>query len=150
MTRAALTTTTTATPNQGVPMPKAEINTTTTATPNQGVPMPRAESTTTTTTTPNPGVPMLESVPDTQRTPTPVRIPRATLRGLALDLRDDELRILTRIAERLKCGPPPYRWLRAAGDPRTFRSKEARLELEDAILYLTRAWLRAASQEVSR
>jgi hypothetical protein len=37
-----------------------------------------------------------------------------------------------------------------AGDTRAFRSKEAREELEDALVYLACAWLKSETQEVNR
>jgi hypothetical protein len=60
---------------------------------------------------------------------------RATLHSVACALGRDEVRVLMRIAERLAC------------DARSFRGKEAREELEDALVYLACAWLKAETQE---
>jgi hypothetical protein len=74
-----------------------------------------------------------EPIPDTLRMIAPEDAARATLHGVACDLGHDEVRVLTRIAERIR-------------DARTFRSKEAREELEDALVYLACAWLKAEAQ----
>ena len=55
----------------------------------------------------------------------------------------DEQRVLTRIAERLALGATTYGPLAVASDPRSFKSKEAREELEDALVYLACAWLKS-------
>jgi hypothetical protein len=62
----------------------------------------------------------------------------------------DEVQVLIRIAERLKLGRRAYGPLELAGDTRAFRSKEAREELEDALVYLACAWLKSETQEVNR
>ena len=59
----------------------------------------------------------------------------------ALDV--DEIRVLTRIAYRLEVGADVYGTLELAFDRRDFRSQEAREELEDALVYLACAWLKA-------
>jgi hypothetical protein len=64
------------------------------------------------------------------------------LAGIACQLGDDELRVLVRIAERLRFGARVYGALRVATDTRAFRTKEAREELEDALVYLACAWLK--------
>jgi hypothetical protein len=64
------------------------------------------------------------------------------LAGLAAQLPDDELRVLVRIAERLRVGAVHYGQLELAADGRSFRTKEAREELEDALVYLACAWLK--------
>jgi hypothetical protein len=97
-----------------------------------------------------PAVPVGEEpVPDTLRMITPEDAARATLNGAAGNLGRDELRVLTRIAERLQAGRLVYGPLFLANDTRSFRSKEAREELEDALVYLTIAWLKAQTQEVA-
>ena len=53
------------------------------------------------------------------------------------------------LAERLRVGQRQYGFLNLASDPRSFRSKEAREELEDALVYLACAWLRDSTQEVA-
>jgi len=78
---------------------------------------------------------------DTLRGFTPHEGLRATLNGLACELGDDELRVLTRLAERLKGGQTIYGQLCLETDPRNFRAKEAREEVEDALVYLACAWL---------
>jgi hypothetical protein len=82
-----------------------------------------------------------EAQADTLRGFTPHEAIRATLNGLACELGDDELRVLTRIAERLKGGQTIYGQLCLEKDPRKFRAKEAREEVEDALVYLACAWL---------
>jgi hypothetical protein len=56
-------------------------------------------------------------------------------------LGDDEMRVLARIAERLRHGAGVYGQLHLHRDTRDFR-KEAREELEDALVYLACAWLK--------
>ena len=90
-----------------------------------------------------------EPIPDTLRMITPEDAARAGLNGIACELGRDELRVLTRIAERIRAGRRSYGPLFLAGDRRAFRGKEAREELEDALVYLACAWLKAeATQEV--
>jgi hypothetical protein len=83
-----------------------------------------------------------EPMPDTLRMITPEDAARASLNGVARNLGRDEVRVLTRIAERLEVGARIYGPLFLATDGRTFRSKEAREELEDALVYLACAWLK--------
>jgi hypothetical protein len=77
------------------------------------------------------------------------RIPRVGARleldAVADTLGADEIRVLTRIALRLRTGATVYGALDVAFDPRKFRSEEAREELEDALVYLACAWLKAES-----
>jgi hypothetical protein len=88
---------------------------------------------------------------DTERMLTSETAARATLNGLACELGHDEVRVLTRIAERLRGGQDVYGQLDLISDPRKFRSKEAREELEDALVYLACAWLKTESNlEVTR
>ncbi len=75
---------------------------------------------------------------------------RAELSGIARGLGHDEVRVLTRIAVRLRDGRKVYGPLDLANDTREFRAKEAREELEDALVYLACAWLKTATQEVTR
>jgi hypothetical protein len=56
-------------------------------------------------------------------------------------LGDDEIRVLARIAERLRHGAGVYGQMHVASDRREFR-KEAREEVEDALVYLACAWLK--------
>jgi hypothetical protein len=65
------------------------------------------------------------------------------LARLTAHLDDDEVRVLVRIAERLRAGARVYGPLRLAHDERMFRTKEAREEIEDALVYLACAWLKA-------
>ena len=62
----------------------------------------------------------------------------------------DEVRVLTRIAERLHVGSRMYGPFYLATDARVFRDKEAREEIEDALVYLACAWLKAETEEVTR
>lgn len=79
----------------------------------------------------------------TERTP---RVgPRLELDAIADTLGADELRVLARIALRLRMGATVYGTLQVAFDERNFRSEEAREELEDALVYLACAWLKAES-----
>ncbi len=145
----------------GDPMPNpTEVQTEATT---DGEPMPNATEAQTEATTH--GVPMTdqtalfperegddmpdeEAMADTHRTLTPESAARATLTGLTCELGDDEVRVLTRIAERLLGGQATYGQLHLALDPREFRGKEAREEVEDALVYLACAWLKA--EEVTR
>ena len=68
--------------------------------------------------------------------------PWRELVGITAELGDDELRVLVRIAERLKGGMHQYGELRIAVDRREFRKTEARHEVEDALVYLACAWLK--------
>jgi hypothetical protein len=88
-----------------------------------------------------------EAMADTQRMLTPEDAARATLSGLACELGHDEVRVLTRIAQRLRGGRDTYGPLDLSVDTRTFRGKEAREEIEDALVYLACAWLQ--DQEVA-
>ena len=56
-------------------------------------------------------------------------------------LGEDELRVLTRIATRLRHGQEVYGKVHAATDTRDFRA-EAREELEDFLVYDALRWLR--------
>jgi hypothetical protein len=87
-----------------------------------------------------------ESIPDTLRMITHEDAARAALRGIVCDLGLDEVRVLTRIAERLQMGARQYGRLYLALDPRAFRGKEAREELEDTLVYLACAWLKEAGK----
>jgi hypothetical protein len=82
----------------------------------------------------------------------PAEFARAQLAGIATTLGHDELRVLTRIAERLQGGQLTYGPLDLASDPRQFRAKEAREEVEDALVYLACAWLKTETRnlEVNR
>lgn len=116
-----------------------------------GVPM--TDQTEPFTESPSRGEPMTEddeAIPDTQRMLTAEDAARATLTGVACQLGHDEVRVLTRIANRLKGGMAAYGPLRLETDTRQFRTKEAREELEDALVYLACAWLKTESHEVSR
>jgi hypothetical protein len=125
------------------------------ANPEHGEPM------TQTTTAANPqhpdGAPLTdtfddEPIPDTLPMLTPHDAARAVLTGVACELGLDEVRVLVRIGERLKTGRTQYGRLHLASDMRSFRSKEAREELEDALVYLACAWLKSEThdQEVTR
>ena len=89
-----------------------------------------------------------EPIPDTLRMITPEDAARAMLHGVAAGLGRDEVRVLMRIAERLRAGRLVYGPLTLACDTRSFRGNEAREELEDALVYLACAWLKAETQEV--
>jgi hypothetical protein len=113
--------------------------------------------TATTTTTANPdapkGAPMPtdqdEPIPDTVPMVTPKDAARAALDGVVRSLGRDEIRVLTFIAGRLAVGQRQYGPLLLAVDPREFRGKEAREEIEDALVYLACAWLKAETLEVN-
>jgi hypothetical protein len=74
---------------------------------------------------------------------------RAELDGVLDALGSEEVQVLIRLAERLKLGRRSYGPLQLACDTRAFRSKEAREELEDALVYLACAWLKSETQEVN-
>jgi len=83
----------------------------------------------------------IDSIPDTERSPD-----IGTLIALdqAIDkLGTDEMRVLTRIAERLAFGGAKYGALDLASDDRSFKSREAREEIEDALVYFACAWLKS-------
>ncbi len=67
--------------------------------------------------------------------------PRDALDTIVDTLGDDEVRVLTRIAERLRRGAAIYGALDAARDRRDFRA-EAREEVEDFLVYVACEWLR--------
>ena len=88
-----------------------------------------------------------DEIPDTMRMiPTTIQA-RAELAGLLDALNAEEVCVLVRIAERLKAGAQAYGPLHIQQDKRAFRSKEAREELEDALVYFACAWLKAETQE---
>jgi hypothetical protein len=78
---------------------------------------------------------------------TPEDAARASLRSIILTLGLEEMLVLGRIAERLRRGQEQYGFLHVASDRRSFRSTEAREELEDALVYLACAWLRSETRE---
>jgi hypothetical protein len=90
-----------------------------------------------------------EPIPDTLRMVTREDNARAALDGVVGSLGRDELRVLTRIAERLQVGSRLYGAFRLATDVRAFRAKEAREEIEDALVYLACAWLKTETKEVT-
>jgi hypothetical protein len=83
---------------------------------------------------------------DTQ--PTVLTDARALLDDVVDELGTDEVRVLTRIAQRLVVGAEVYGNLEVAFDRRDFRKKEAREEVEDALVYLACAWLQAQGGDV--
>ncbi len=86
-----------------------------------------------------------ESNPDTIRNPDIGTL--CALDQAIAKLGRDEHRVLTRIAERLLLGATTYGPLALASDPRSFKSREAREEVEDALVYFACAWLK--SEEVA-
>jgi len=90
-----------------------------------------------------------EPIPDTLPMITPEDAARAVLDGVVRSLGRDEIRVLTRIAARLEVGQRQYGPLLLANDVREFRDKEAREEVEDALVYLACAWLKAEALEVN-
>jgi hypothetical protein len=68
---------------------------------------------------------------------------RCELEDVLDDLGPDETRVLTSIAHRLRQGAEVYGELEVALDRRDFRKKEAREQLEDALVHLACAWLQA-------
>ena len=81
-----------------------------------------------------------DSTPSTERAPNVGT--RIALDHAVSQLGPDEQRVLTRNAERLALGATTYGPLTLVSDPRFFRSKEAREEVEDALVYLACAWLK--------
>jgi hypothetical protein len=88
-----------------------------------------------------------DELPDTVRMITHEDAARASLRASILALGLDEVRVLQRIADRLRAGQRQYGFLRIGADPRAFRDKEAREEIEDALVYLACSWLKTELQE---
>jgi hypothetical protein len=80
---------------------------------------------------------------------TPEDAARAGLGSIILTLGFDEVLVLGRIAERLRKGQQQYGFFHLPSDPRSFRSTEAREELEDALVYLACAWLKSETREVT-
>jgi hypothetical protein len=88
-----------------------------------------------------------DEIPDTLRMiPTTIQA-RAELDHLLDAFGADEVFVLVRIAERLKTGAQTYGPLHIQQDKRAFRSKEAREEIEDALVYFACAWLKAETKE---
>ncbi len=129
--------------------PMTDPTTTKPSDPTPGAPM--TDPTNSPTRSTNPGDPMPtthdehESAADTQRGPDLAA--RAALHSHATDLGPDEVRVLARIAERLRGGRETYGPLALATDARDFRGKEAREEVEDALVYLACAWLKAETAQ---
>jgi hypothetical protein len=90
-----------------------------------------------------------EPIPDTLRQFSTLSS-RVELDNTLDGLDGDEIAVLASIAKRIEMGRKVYGPLQIATDPRAFRSKEARQELEDTLFYLTVAWLKATAQEVAR
>ena len=84
-----------------------------------------------------------EPIPDTERSPFARHGAHLQLDRAVAQLGPDEVFVLARIAERLTAGAKVYGPLQLATDPRDFRGKEAREEVEDALVYLACAWLKA-------
>jgi hypothetical protein len=99
---------------------------------------------------PEPETPMPneEPVPDTLRHVSTLSS-RVELDNLLDPLGPDEIAVLARIAKRLDMGRKTYGPLRVELDPRAFRSKEAREELEDFMVYIACAWLKAETMGAS-
>jgi hypothetical protein len=88
-----------------------------------------------------------DETPDTlRRIPTTVQA-RAELDDLLDALGAEEVCVLVRIAKPLRTGAQTYGPLHLQQDKRAFRSKEAREELEDALVYFACAWLKAQTKE---
>jgi hypothetical protein len=85
-------------------------------------------------------LPTHDSIPNTQRDPHMGA--RAALDFAVSKLGPDEVRVLTRIADRLALGRAQYGALDIANDRRAFRGHEAREEVEDALVYFACAWLK--------
>jgi hypothetical protein len=141
------------TPN-GAQMPNT--NSSSAALNPNGEPMTQSRTNQATPDNPNPKGPMPpdlppedEPIPDTERMITYEDAARAALDGVICSLGCDEVRVLTRIAERLQVGSQLYGPFYLATDARVFRDKEAREELEDALVYLACAWLKAETREVA-
>ena len=75
---------------------------------------------------------------------------RTRLNAIVDQLGVDEIRVLTSIAERLLFGAGAYGLLELASDTREFRRREAREEIEDFLVYLACAWLRALERQPKR
>jgi hypothetical protein len=82
-----------------------------------------------------------EPVPDTLRRFSTLSS-RVELDNILDGLGGDEIAVLARIAKRLEMGRTTYGPLQVELDPRAFRSKEAREELEDAVVYFACSWLK--------
>jgi hypothetical protein len=89
-------------------------------------------------------------MPDTLRMTPPEDTARAKLKRAVGKLGDDEVRVLARIAELLHLCAHVYGPLHFFGDPRSPRGKEARDELEDAMVQIACAWLEVETRAVPR
>ncbi len=138
---------------RGEPMPEADPSS---ESDPHGEPMPEADPPIATHVHGDPMTQPLEDIDpeaETLRSLTPEDSARAGLTGVTCELGDGELRVLTRIAERLRSGMTAYGPLRLETDTRQFRTKEAREELEDALVslaYLACAGLKTETDEVNR
>jgi hypothetical protein len=140
----------------GEPMTETGTDTTTRDNPNPKGPMPpdddpeRTESSLCwTESVEDYGAQRSAPIPETLRMITPDDDARAVLDGIICSLGRDDVRVLTQIAERLQVGRQLYGPFYLSTDARVFRDKEARQELEDALVYLACAWLKAEPQEVA-
>jgi hypothetical protein len=138
----------------GAPMPNTDSSSA--ALKTNGESMTEIRTNQATPDNPNPKGPMPpdyppddEPIPDTERMITYEDAARASLRTSILELGLDEVLVLDRLAERLRRGQRQYGFLHLANDRRAFRAKEAREELEDALVYLACAWLKAETREVA-
>jgi hypothetical protein len=89
---------------------------------------------------------MSDSFDPSEPQPVALTAARYELEDILDDLGADETRVLARIARRLQRGAEVYGELEVALDRRDFRKKEAREELEDALVYLACSWLKAEEE----
>jgi hypothetical protein len=91
--------------------------------------------------------PTEDPIPPTLRTVTPEDAARATLRDATDELGRTEVRVLTRIAERLRTSTRARGALGLLTPSRAFRNKDARREIDEALVFLACAWIKAETLE---
>jgi hypothetical protein len=89
-------------------------------------------------------------IPPTLRSITPEDIARATLNSALAELGRTEVHVLTRIAERLTTTARAGGALGAIRRARTFLREDAQREIDDALVFLACAWIKAETLEVTR
>jgi hypothetical protein len=89
-------------------------------------------------------------MPATLRSITPEDVARAALTGAVAELGRMEVRVLTRIAERLTTAARTGRALGVIPRARAWPGGDARGEVDDALVFLACAWIKAETMEVTR
>jgi hypothetical protein len=88
--------------------------------------------------------------PPTLRSITPEDMARAALTGAVAELGRTEVRVLARFAERLATAARTGSVLATVPCARSFLSHKAQREIDEALIYLWCAWIKAETLEVTR